>query len=269
VLYALIEAEQKDGFAPLNQLSVEHILPQKLTPAWKRELGENASELHGKWKHRLPKLTLVGAEFTNPNLGAKTFREKKYAKYGYAKSALGMTQRLSDFNAWNEDSLRKRADDLASRVLERWPWQSSRKPDTQESRTMSRSIPSRFWKCLRTLAAGLPGQHDGWRGPDQRTEVLNSHEDRLGVHVGGAGDARAASLPPEVDRRTHVVGGGNAALAHPAFEHQVEDVEVDAHHHVHAVGDEPPPQPPQQPHKTWRAQQGILEAVDGKGVQRR
>ena len=42
-------------------------------------------------------------------------------------------------------------------------------------------------------------------------------------------------LPPEVHGRADVVGRRYATLPNPALEHQVEDVEVDAHHDIHPL----------------------------------
>ena len=39
--------------------SIEHIMPQHLTPAWISELGEGYEEIHETWLHRLANLTLT------------------------------------------------------------------------------------------------------------------------------------------------------------------------------------------------------------------
>ena len=47
--------ETKDVFTHLdnNTYSIEHIMPQHLTPAWNETLGVNAEEIHSEWLHRL------------------------------------------------------------------------------------------------------------------------------------------------------------------------------------------------------------------------
>lgn len=54
--------ETKDVYAHMdkNEYSIEHIMPQHLTPAWIEELGTNATEIHETWLHRLANLTLTG-----------------------------------------------------------------------------------------------------------------------------------------------------------------------------------------------------------------
>ena len=115
VLCALMEAEHKESPAREN-LTIEHVMPQKLTDQWKHDLGEGSEEIHDRYVHRLPNLTLSGY---NPEMGAVQFHQKRTV---YEKSTIGMTRRLADENEWNEDALERRAEDLAVRVLRRWPW---------------------------------------------------------------------------------------------------------------------------------------------------
>jgi len=81
-----MEAEHKESPAR-EKLTVEHVMPQKLTDQWKRDLGEGSEEIHGRYVHRLANLTLSGY---NPEIGAAQFHEKRKV---YRKSAIGMTRR--------------------------------------------------------------------------------------------------------------------------------------------------------------------------------
>ncbi len=71
--------EKFDTNEPVNTkgLTVEHIMPQKLTEEWERDLGENFQEIHDKYLHTIGNLTLTGynSEYSN-----KSFQEKK--RYG-------------------------------------------------------------------------------------------------------------------------------------------------------------------------------------------
>lgn len=60
--------------------SIEHIMPQHLTPAWIRELGENYDEIHTDWLHRIANLTLTGY---NSNYSNNTFVEKRDMEHGF------------------------------------------------------------------------------------------------------------------------------------------------------------------------------------------
>lgn len=77
---------------------------------------ERSEETHDRYVHRLANLTLSGY---NPEMGAAQFHQKRQV---YEESAVGMTRRLANENEWNEDALERRAEDLAVRVLRRWPW---------------------------------------------------------------------------------------------------------------------------------------------------
>ena len=115
VLCALMEAEHKESPARVK-LTIEHVMPQKLTEQWRSDLGDRAEEIHGRFVHTLPNMTLSGY---NPEMGAARFHEKRDV---YRESAIGMTRRLADENEWNEDALERRAENLAARMLSRWPW---------------------------------------------------------------------------------------------------------------------------------------------------
>lgn len=74
VLCAMMEAEQRGDSPARDQLTVEHVLPQKLTDDWKLALGDDAERIHAWYRDRLANLTLSGV---NAELGAKPFEEKR------------------------------------------------------------------------------------------------------------------------------------------------------------------------------------------------
>ena len=124
VLCALMEAEENQGEAPArNQLTIEHVMPQRLTDDWKRALGSGAEEIHGRYRDRLANLTLSG-DATNSSMAASGFDTKREV---YRNSSIRLTRRLADENEWNEDALDRRAEDFAVRVLDHWPWPESTK----------------------------------------------------------------------------------------------------------------------------------------------
>lgn len=188
VLCALMEAEHKESPAREN-LTIEHVMPQKLTDQWKRDLGERSEETHDRYVHRLANLTLSGY---NPEMGAAQFHQKRQV---YEKSAVGMTRRLADENEWNEDALERRAEDLAVRVLRRWPW-----PDQGVEQNV---LTPAFWRLLAHVG-GVPGQKENWRGATQWTSPLNSMSDAIGIYVGNPDRLwlyiRAGQSQPSEDR---------------------------------------------------------------------
>jgi len=58
VLCALMEHEHGDEAPARDSLTIEHIMPQKLTDAWKRHLGSNADVVHRDRINQLANLTL-------------------------------------------------------------------------------------------------------------------------------------------------------------------------------------------------------------------
>lgn len=113
--------ETKDVYAHLDaqEYSIEHILPQRLTPAWRESLGERCDDIHATWLHRLGNLTLTAY---NPNLSNATFPEKRDAPNGgYRASGLRLNQRLGQLEQWGEAELEERTRALCDRALTLWP----------------------------------------------------------------------------------------------------------------------------------------------------
>ncbi len=116
VLCAMMESEQR-GDAPARKvLTVEHVMPRKLTDEWRSELGDEAERIHGSYCHQLANLTLSGV---NPEMGAKRFSEKRGIM---ERSGVLMTRRVATEETWDEDVLERRAEELADRALRLWPW---------------------------------------------------------------------------------------------------------------------------------------------------
>lgn len=112
--------ETKDVYTHLdnNIYTIEHIMPQHLTPAWTEYLGANAAEIHATWLHRLANLTLTGY---NPNLSNKTFAEKRDSEEGgYKASGLKMNQKLSNKESWGLPELEERNDEMIALAKKIW-----------------------------------------------------------------------------------------------------------------------------------------------------
>lgn len=117
--------ETKDVYTHLDNkvYTIEHIMPQHLTPAWTRALGPNSAEIHSTWLHRLANLTLTGY---NPNLSNKTFAEKRdAAEGGYKASGLKMNQRIAQKETWGLTELEERNRELVVLALKIWPFPQS------------------------------------------------------------------------------------------------------------------------------------------------
>ncbi|GAA7544678.1 DUF262 and DUF1524 domain-containing protein [Helicobacter pylori] len=106
---------------PVNtqECTIEHIMPQKLTEEWERDLGENFQEIHDKYLHTIGNLTLTGynTEYSN-----KSFQEKRGMEKGFKNSPLRLNQGLRDLKSFGEEEIKKRANDLADLALKIWTY---------------------------------------------------------------------------------------------------------------------------------------------------
>ncbi|GAA8176485.1 hypothetical protein HpBT135_13390 [Helicobacter pylori] len=103
-----------------HEYTIEHIMPQKLTEEWKKDLGENFQEIHNKYLHTIGNLTKTGynTEYSN-----KSFKEKQDMEKGFKNSPLRLNQGLRDFvESFGEEEIKKRANDLADLALKIWTY---------------------------------------------------------------------------------------------------------------------------------------------------
>ncbi|GAA8799983.1 DUF262 and DUF1524 domain-containing protein [Helicobacter pylori] len=103
-----------------HEYTIEHIMPQKLTEEWERDLGENFQEIHDKYLHTIGNLTLTGynSEYSN-----KSFQEKQGMEKGFKNSPLRLNQGLRDnLESFGEEEIKKRANDLADLALKIWTY---------------------------------------------------------------------------------------------------------------------------------------------------
>ena len=125
--------ETKDVYTHLdnNVYTIEHIMPQHLTPAWTEALGANAAEIHSTWLHRLANLTLTGY---NPSLSNKTFAEKRDSEEGgYRASGLKMNQKISTKESWGLPELEERSNEMLTLAKKIWAYpQTSFVPTERE-----------------------------------------------------------------------------------------------------------------------------------------
>ncbi|AFH97641.1 hypothetical protein HPSH417_02440 [Helicobacter pylori Shi417] len=119
--YFFERLENFDTKEPVNteKCTIEHIMPQKLTEEWERDLGENFKEIHNKYLHTIGNLTLTGY---NPKYSNKSFKEKQSMEKGFKDSPLRLNQSLRDLESFGEEEIKKRANDLADLALKIWTY---------------------------------------------------------------------------------------------------------------------------------------------------
>jgi len=107
------------------KLSIEHIMPQTITPKWQVDLGSNWEVVHNKWVHTLANLTLTAynAKYSN-----KSFSDKKTIEEGFAKSPLLLNKYIAEFDLWNEEALEKRTKWLFEQIVKIWKYPQTTLP---------------------------------------------------------------------------------------------------------------------------------------------
>lgn len=121
-----LELELAGGeYVLADDFTVEHVMPQTPTPAWRAEVksgaapGENAELLYAGLVNTLGNLTLARSS-RNSQMGNKSFSEKKaiLAKYG---SGLQMTKEITKKHRWRPEDIRKRSAVMVERIIKTWP----------------------------------------------------------------------------------------------------------------------------------------------------
>lgn len=92
-------AEDKDVYGHCDDgvYSIEHIMPQHLTPTWIKELGEDYEQIHEQWLHRIANLTLTAY---NSKYSNNSFVEKKTMQNGFDDSGIRMNTYIAKKENW-------------------------------------------------------------------------------------------------------------------------------------------------------------------------
>lgn len=108
-----------------GEATIEHIMPQTLTPIWRKELGDDAETIHAQYLHTFANLTLTGV---NSELSNHPFTDKKNGKMvngqfinGYQGSIYRLTQELVSYATWNLSSLQQRSEKIKNKFLTLYP----------------------------------------------------------------------------------------------------------------------------------------------------
>lgn len=111
--------EDKDIYSHCDEgtYSIEHIMPQHLTPTWISDLGDDYEQIHELWLHRIANLTLTAY---NSKYSNSSFAEKKTMKNGFEDSGIRMNTYIAKKDKWTLTELEERSDYLSSRALEIW-----------------------------------------------------------------------------------------------------------------------------------------------------
>jgi Protein of unknown function DUF262/Protein of unknown function (DUF1524) len=122
----------------LASASIEHVLPQSLSPAWKEALGENWATVHQQWLHTLGNLTLTGY---NSELGNREFGEKRRF---FEESHFELNRYFVGHENWGANEIEQRGRTLVASALRLWPRPAREPSPALLSPKRSRAPKSKF-----------------------------------------------------------------------------------------------------------------------------
>lgn len=123
--YILSRLENFGNKAPIiiENYTIEHIMPQNtsLSPEWHHDLGVNWKEIQKTYIHTIGNLTLTAY---NSEMSDRPFMDKMNMPGGFKESALRLNAYLVKLTEWNEDHIKERAQQLAAKAVQIWPYPS-------------------------------------------------------------------------------------------------------------------------------------------------
>lgn len=157
----------------VEKSTIEHILPQTLTPEWKalleNDLGadETVELVHEQLVHSLGNLTLTGY---NSELGNRSFPSKQA---DYRKSSFTALNRLVlDASSWGRAEIAARGDWFADQIIANWIG-----PNKQAEQNSS----GRDWSVVHQAILAIPAGH--WTSYGDLAALVGTHPVPLGQHV--------------------------------------------------------------------------------------
>lgn len=90
-----------------GNFSVEHVMPQTLSDAWRRELGEDCEQIHEQWLHSIANLTLTAY---NSDYSNRPFAQKRDMAKGFRASGFRTNQWIAAQERWGADELEERCE---------------------------------------------------------------------------------------------------------------------------------------------------------------
>jgi len=114
LLLRLEEHETKNIDVPINEVTVEHLMPQTLSAWWKENLGgnEEAERIRLAYTNTIGNYAIVSQGYYS-SMSNKPWPEKRSS---LAKVQFIATSAAAAFEQWNEATLRERGEDIAARA---------------------------------------------------------------------------------------------------------------------------------------------------------
>ena len=121
----------------IQNYTIEHIMPQteNLRTEWKKALGEDWQRVHQQYLHTLGNLTLTGY---NAEYSDRPFIDKRDMEHGFKQSPLKLNRNLGQYETWNEQTIKERAEKLSEEAVNIWVCPSVPDETLEEFRAMSK-----------------------------------------------------------------------------------------------------------------------------------
>jgi uncharacterized protein with ParB-like and HNH nuclease domain len=158
ILECLERSHEHQEPAGLDDLTIEHVMPQSLTDCWRASLGENWETVHDLLLHTLGNLTLTGY---NAPLSNDPFPQKRVI---LVTSHVELNRYFQHVERWTEAEIRQRADELSCRALRVWPYFG---PQRAESVAEIDTVTGRIPIAVLVLGQRVPAT--SWRDVAQKT----------------------------------------------------------------------------------------------------
>ena len=163
ILETLEESYAHKEAVPLENLTIEHIMPQTLSEWWQNHLGDNWEETHELFLHTIGNLTLSAY---NTELSNDDFTTKKQT---YNESHLELNKYFSPIFSWTRSEIERRAEVLANQAIKIWSYFGQEKTASSDLKEVTGTTPTEL-KIL-----GQQFQVQTWR--DVLEKTLNTVAD--------------------------------------------------------------------------------------------
>lgn len=110
----LLETFENKEQTDMENITIEHIMPQNLNSEWRIELGSKFEQIHSEYINTIGNLTLTGY---NPELSNKNFELKK--RY-YEESNIKMSREIANYDKWKDTEIKDRAEQLFEKAKRIW-----------------------------------------------------------------------------------------------------------------------------------------------------
>ena len=135
ILETLESTYQHKEQVPLDDLSIEHIMPQKPTDWWQQHLGEEWQVDHELYLPTLGNLTLTAY---NSELSNDSFFEKQKR---LVKSHLELNRYFESVKRWDKIEIEKRSNILSDMALTFWPYSGEAQSEPATTDTVTGKKP--------------------------------------------------------------------------------------------------------------------------------